>query len=86
MFFFSRLIKEYNENPKSVIKNHYYSIAIGNDLIYNSSKPDDALAYYERAIASSDGNEFYAAAHAGKAWHILTTQKVNNNYLSSQIR
>lgn len=79
MFFFSgKLIKEYNEDAKSVIKNHYYSIVIGNDLIFKSSKPVDALEYYERAISSPDGNEFYAAAHAGKAWYMLKSQKISN--------
>ena len=53
-----------------VIKNHYYDIVIGNDLIVNESKPKEAIKYFQKAVSSKDGSEsnFYGAAYVGMAW------------------
>lgn len=75
----NRLHQEYLNN--SVIKNHFYEIVIGNDLIVNESKPKDAIRYFKRAINSDDGKngQFYGAAYVGMAWcTLLLENKIEN--------
>lgn len=69
--FSDKINKDY-EN-KSVIKNPYYHIAIGNDLVMNdsslNSKYDEAVSHFDKAIKLD--SQYSCAAYVGKAWLLL---------------
>lgn len=58
---------------KTVIKNPYYLIAIGNDLIINDSslncKYEQAMSYFNKAINLD--KQYSAAAYVGIGWLLL---------------
>ncbi|CAF4827674.1 unnamed protein product, partial [Rotaria socialis] len=69
--FSERIIKDYSNN--CVIKNSYYHIVIGNDLVINDSslisKYKEAMEHFDRAIELDPDHS--AAAFAGKGWLLL---------------
>ncbi|CAF4222215.1 unnamed protein product, partial [Rotaria magnacalcarata] len=69
--FSERIIKDYSNN--CVIKNPYYHIVIGNDLVINDSslisKYKQAMEHFDRAIELDSDHS--AAAFAGKGWLLL---------------
>ncbi|CAF4381932.1 unnamed protein product, partial [Rotaria magnacalcarata] len=73
--FSERIIKDYSNN--CVIKNPYYHIVIGNDLVINDSslisKYKQAMEHFDRAIELDPDHS--AAAFAGKGWLLLKGKK-----------
>ncbi|CAF3327679.1 unnamed protein product, partial [Rotaria socialis] len=73
--FRERIIKDYSDN--CVIKNPYYHIVIGNDLVINDSslisKYKEAMKHFNRAIELDPDHS--AAAFAGTGWLLLKGKK-----------
>ena len=72
---FDELIKRIWDDYQNsnVIKNSYYNIIIGNDLIVNEKDPNKAVLSYEKAVKSQ--KDFYGAAHVGLAWCSILMKK-----------
>ena len=64
-----RLRKDYNN--KTVIKNLYYHIVIGNEMIVNNSNPKKAIEHFKSALESN----FCGSAWVGVAWSDILIQK-----------
>ncbi|CAF1276298.1 unnamed protein product, partial [Rotaria sordida] len=91
--FSKKIIDDYENN--CVIKNPYYHIIIGNDLVINdsslNSKYDEAMKHFERAIELDP--DHCAAAFVGRGWLLLKGKEkivVSNkqclNYKDTAIR